>query len=415
MHIIKSTVLNPIDYETVKVTENAGILVKSGNILDFDYFENICKDYPSAEIVDYSDSVITPGFIDLHTHIPQLPAIGIGKGALLPWLKNNIFPLEKKFADYEYAFKLSEYFFKTAISLGTTTIVAFSSLHKLGTQAAIDAANNLDINAYIGKVMMDLGDGDYFDSLENNIYDTINLIDYVNTLSNSSIEYIITPRYAGSCSLDLLRESAKLAKEYQLSIQTHLAENIQELDYIATLHPCCSSYTDVYRKAGILDCNALFAHCIYLSDTEIEMLKESNANIIHCPSSNRYLMSGRMNFEKYLNADLKIGLGTDVAAGYSLSISNEMREALETSGDLYAFDLQSKLIKAESAFFASTLGSADILKNNKIGKIESGRSADLIVHNVFDKSKHDIILNQIIYGNSTIQKVIIKGEVKFSL
>ncbi len=415
MQIIKATLINPVDKESIEFIEHAGIATSEDQILDYGDFTDISKQYPNIEVLDYSDLVVTPGFIDLHTHIPQYPAIGKGKGELLPWLNNNIFPLEQKFSDYNYAFKLSEAFFMKAISFGTTTLTAFSSLHNSGTKAAIDAGLKSGVNLYIGNTLMDLGEGSYKHSIDQNIEDSLDLISYIQNSKNHSVKYILTPRYAGSCSVDLLKEVSKLAKEYDLHIQTHLSENLSELEFIASLHPNYKSYTDIYLETGILGSKTLLAHCIYLSDTELSILKQTGSNVIHCASSNRYLMSGRMNFAKYDEMNLKIGIGTDVAAGYSLSMANEMREALETSGDLYYTKKSDQLISHQRIFFSSTLEAAEILNNNRIGQIAKGKQVDLVFHKVYDLNDTDSILNQIIYGNSNVQKVIINGIERFSL
>ncbi len=415
MQLIRTSTINPVNDKNIEVIDDAGIVTQGKIILDYGIFSDLKVKYPTAKILDFSHLVFTPGFIDLHTHIPQYPAIGLGKGELLPWLQNHIFPLEQKFVDYDYALSLSEVFFNKAISLGTTTLSAYSSIHKSGTIAAIDAGLKSGINLYIGKVMMDMGDSDYKHSLDKNISETYDVIDYINKLDCEQLHYVVTPRYAGSCSIDLLKESANIAKENNLLIQTHLSENTDELNYIASIHPEYKSYTEIYQSSGILGTNSLLAHCIYLSDTELSILKESGSNIVHCPSSNRYLMSGRMNFEKYSSMGLRIGLGTDVAAGYNLSLINEMRESIETSGDLKLFSDSNNLLPTERIFYSATLGAAEILKNSDIGIIAKGRRADLVGHAVYDKSDLKSALNQIIYGNSTIEKVIVGGEIKFSL
>ncbi len=415
MQVFRASIINPTNFESAEYIADAGIAIDEGIILQYGEFNFLKKIYPNADIIDYTDYIITPGFIDLHTHIPQFPAIGLGKGNLLPWLNQNIFPLEKKFENYDYALSLSDFFFQKAISCGTTTIVAYSSLHKTGTRAAIDAAYHSGINLYIGKVMMDLGNDFYKHTTEQNVEDTLELIDYVNSRNSKNINYVVTPRYAGSCSFELLTAAAEIASQHNLLIQTHLAENTSELDYVASLHPNCSSYTDIYFKSGIMECQPLLAHCIYLDEESLDIISSTSSPIVHCPSSNRYLMSGKMQFMKYHNLGLEVGLGTDVAGGYSLSMINEMREAIENSGDLIQDNNSGQILSAHNAFYAATLGAASILNRNDIGKIEAKKNADLVVHKVFRKTNSESDLLQIIYGNSAVKSVYKDGILKFSL
>ena len=221
-----------------------------------------------------------------------------------------------------------------------------------------------------------------------------------------------------------MKSIAKIAKEKDVYIQTHLSENLDEIAFTQTLFPKFKNYTDIYYQAGILGPKTIMAHCVYLNEKEIKLIKKTKTSIAHCPTSNRFLMSGIMPFRKFRKENLRIGLGTDVAGGYSLSMFNEMKEAIENSKYLFLFS-EGKIgppMSIAEAFYLATLGGAEVLSmKDKIGSLEKGKKADFLIVD-YNKSdpmkggndyqKPEQILSKLIYrgGSSAVKDVFINGK-----
>ena len=335
---------------------------------------DICSKYSSYEFKDCSDHLIIPGFVDTHNHLPQYAFAGLGDGQLLQWLQNYTFPREAEFAKEEIAQKSSEIFFKDLIKNGTTTSVTFSTVHKNATNIAFACAEKIGIRAVIGKVMMDQNCPSFLkEDTQKSLQQTEELIEKWHK-KNNLLFYSLMPRFAITCSFDLLKQTAKLQNKYDVYLQTHLAENLGEIEKVKEIFPKFKSYLDVYEQAGMLSDKSLMVHCIYLNDQELDTLKKTKTKIIHSPTSNRFLCSGIMNYRKYLDLGLDISLGTDVAGGYSLSMFNEVKEAIENSKTMCL------PISLQEAFYAATLGGAKNLSLQDVtGSLEKNKSADFLI------------------------------------
>ncbi len=401
--IIYSNFLKPNNSRSIDYFENYYLSFDNNGIINYfgNKFNEI-QNFENDKLLDLTNHIILPALIDLHTHIPQYPAIGIGKGTLLDWLEQQIFPLEKKFDDIEYAYNLSLKVFEESIKFGTATIVAYSNLGYESTNSSFEAAKDMNIKAYIGNALMDF-------NLAKNLNKTT---DYNIEISNKLIKkwhsesgklkYILTPRYALVCSMKLMKWAAKISKENNIKIQTHLAENKDELKEVNKLYKNISNYTEVYNQAGILHDNTLLAHGIYLNDDEVKIIQSKGANIVHCPSSNRYLQSGILPLINMKNI-VPIGLGTDVGGGVSLSMINEMKEAIETSKTFNITEnISNNYLSAEEAIWIATKGNSKILKlDNEIGDFGTGKSADFICIN-----KSRLNLNDNLSSNDIASKII---------
>ncbi len=379
------------------------------------------KDYP---FFDYSDYLMCPGFIDTHNHLPQYAFVGIGENELLPWLEHYTFPREKMFEDTEVAASSAEVFFRDLLKNGTTTTLTYATIHKTATDIAFEYAKKSGIRAVIGKVMMNQNSPEFLtEKTETSLAESLELIEKWHGY-NDRLFYALTPRFAISCSFDLMTEIGKIAKSKNVYIQTHLSENRGEIELTKKLFPTYKNYTDVYYQAGLLGPKTIMAHGVYLDDSEIALLQKTGTKLAHCPTSNRFLMSGMMPFRKYENAQLEMSLGTDVAGGYSVSMFNEMKEAIENSKSLYVSSegkSGSPMTLAE-AFYLATLGGAHVLSmEHEIGSLEKGKKADflLIDYKKIDPmgeaslyQKPEEIVSKLLYrGNdAVITNVYIKGQ-----
>src|SRR5687768_1351245 len=231
-------------------------------------------------VVDLRPMVITPGLVDLHAHLPQLPNAGLGSGLdLLTWLDRYIFPLERAY-DRSVAERQAPAAWRAFAAAGTTTVVAYTALWPDSTDAAFAAAEAHGIRAVIGKVMMDRlsydTEIDPGEILETSLRQSDELATRWHGADQGRLRYAFTPRFAVSCSGDMLRESAALARRHGAYWQTHLSEDATEISEVARLFPEATDYLDVYDRAGALGARTILAHAIHLSAREVARLVESN-------------------------------------------------------------------------------------------------------------------------------------------
>jgi guanine deaminase len=339
----------------------------------------------AAVAIDLRPWVMLPGLVDLHAHLPQLPNAGLGAGLdLLTWLERYIFPLERGF-DEAAADRLAPIVWRAFAAAGTTTAMVYGAVYEASLDVTFRAAEAHGIRAVIGKVMMDrLTYDPTIDPnaiLERSLRESANLIERWHGRDDGRLRYAVTPRFAVSCTVDMLRESAALAASTGAYWQTHVSEDRAEIAEVARLFPEAIDYVDVYDRAGGLGLRTVLAHAIHLSDRELARLVETGTHVAHCPASNLFLASGLMPLGRYLEAGLSVGLGSDVSAGPELSIFSEMRvgfyaqNALRTAGQSH-----SPALGPLDWLRIGTLGGAEVLGlASEIGSLEVGKEADLIV------------------------------------
>lgn len=333
--------------------------------------------------VDLRPWLVLPGLVDLHAHLPQLPNAGLGAGLdLLTWLERYIFPLERDF-DRATAERLVPAALRAFAAAGTTTALLYGAVYEDSLDACFEAAERHGIRAVIGKVMMDRLSYDEShrpaDILELSLRQSAELCARWHGRDEGRLRYAFTPRFAVSCSPEMLRESARLAAATGAYWQTHLSEDRAELAEVARLFPEAHDYLDVYDRAGGLTARAVLAHAIHLSDREVARLAESGATVAHCPASNLFLASGAMPLARYLEAGIPVGLGSDVAAGPELSIFAAMRAGAYTQNALRVRGDERPRLDPLGWLRLATLGGARALGlDGSIGSLEKGKEADLM-------------------------------------
>lgn len=344
-----------------------------------------------ADAVDLRPWVVMPGMVDLHAHLPQLPNAGVGAGLdLLTWLERYIFPLERGF-DSAAAEELAPRAWRAFAAAGTTTALVYGAVYEASLDAAFRAAEAHGIRAIIGKVMMDRitydATIDPTTILERSLAESARLIERWDGAADGRLRYAVTPRFAVSCTADMLRESASLAASTGTYWQTHLSEDRHEIAEVASMFPEAQDYVDVYDRAGGLSPRAVLAHAVHLSDRELARLVETESRVAHCPASNLFLASGIMPLGRYVEAGLSVGLGSDVAGGPELSLFSTMRvgfysqHALRVAGG--ASDAggapPGPVLGPLDWLAMATLGGARALGlGDVIGSVEAGKEADLI-------------------------------------
>jgi guanine deaminase len=372
--IFKAFVLNPITEERVDFYDPGYLVVDSGRVLSLTESDPR-PDFADAEFHDLSGFALMPAFVDTHVHLPQFAIMGIGSASLLDWLAAYTYPEEMRFADREYAASISEVFFDQLIRNGTTCAAIYCSVHEAATDIAFETAKHKGVRAFIGKTMMTRnGPRQLLESEVQSIQASIRLYDKWDGANGGRLRYVFTPRFAGSCSLDIMRRTAQVAADRQAFIQSHLSENLAEIAWIRSLFPQHTSYAEVYGSAGILGPRTIMGHCIHLSEAEIQLLAASQTSVAFCPYSNRALLSGTMPYARLKRAGLTIGLGTDVAGGPSLSMLRQMGEALNSANSL------EQSLSPAGALYLATLGGAQVLGlDDRIGSFAPGKDADFVV------------------------------------
>ncbi|HSM38342.1 MAG TPA: amidohydrolase family protein [Candidatus Limnocylindrales bacterium] len=340
-------------------------------------------------LADLRPWVVMPGMVDLHVHLPQIPNAGLGSGLdLLKWLERYIFPLEHGFdrATAEAQVPLALRAFAAA---GTTTIVAYAALWPESTDACFAAAETHGIRAVIGKVMMDRITYDERirpqEILETSLRQSAELCERWHGRDDGRLRYAFTPRFAVSCTPEMLAESARLAAHYDAYWQTHVSEDAGEIDEVRRLFPGARDYLDVYERAGGVNERAILAHAIHLSKSEVTRLAASSAAVAHCPASNLFLSSGMMPAARYRAAGIQVGLGSDLAAGPEMSIFSVMRAAavsqrvLALTGRLGA---ERPLTPMDWLRLGTLEGARALGMAARVGSLEIGKEADLIAVDV---------------------------------
>ncbi|HYK96705.1 MAG TPA: guanine deaminase [Candidatus Dormibacteraeota bacterium] len=339
----------------------------------------------NLEPIDLRPFVVLPGMVDLHAHLPQLPNAGLGAGLdLLTWLDRYIFPLERQFDDAEDAARLAPAAFRAFAAAGTTTLLAYGAVYKASTDGAFRAAEEHGIRAILGKVMMDRGTYDTTIEpgtiLERSLRESEELIAAWHGADDGRLGYAVTPRFAISCTAEMLRESAALAARTGAWWQTHVSEDPGEIREVARLFPDARDYVDVYDRAGGLGARTILAHAIHLSDRELARLVATDTRVAHCPSSNLFLASGIMPLARYREAGLRVGLGSDVAGGPDPSLFVVMQIGAYAQAALRTVvgETRPSLTPIDWLRAGTFDGAAALGLDDRIGSLETGKEADLI-------------------------------------
>ena len=366
MKNILCNIVNPISPEEIQFLPKQVISIEESKISAI----TPLSEFQGRIDEDRSNEYALPGFIDLHTHLSQYYIRGLYEPALLPWLNKYVFPEEERSKNIEYAEKLSRDFFSAMLKTGTTTCVIYTAPFFSACDMAFEIAKETGIRALIGMTMMDMNCPE---NLPQNSHKTLeeSILLYEKWHGkNAKLDYIFTPRFAPTCSLELMKEVAKYAIEHNAWIQTHLSENKEEIEMVKEIFGY-KSYTEVYQKAGLLTQHSIFAHCIHLNDEEIKMLAENKCKIAHCPDSNFFLKSGEFPLQKIEEAGIEYGLGSDVGAGTSLNMLYHTKMMNYRQSDYPVLPAK--------ALYHITLGSAKLLGVDKIiGSLEIGKEADIV-------------------------------------
>jgi guanine deaminase len=324
--------------------------------------------------------------VDLHVHLPQIPNAGLGYALpLLDWLDRLTFPTERAWADPAVAERLAPAIFRAFAAAGTTTVVGYGVVYEAAMDATFRAAEAHGIRAILGKVMMDRVTYDRTIDpstiLERSLRESRALAERWHGAAGGRLGYAVTPRFALSCTAELLERSASLARELGCWWQTHVSEDVGEIAEVARLFPEARDYVDVYDRAGGLGERSILAHAIHLSAREEARLAETGTRIAHCPTSNLFIGAGVMPLAARLAAGLTVGLGSDVSGGAELSLFGVMRMgayAQQARRTLSGEGATPALSPLDWLRLATLDGARALGLEGRIGSVEVGKEADLI-------------------------------------
>ncbi len=376
-YIVKGDFLYSEDKDTLKEVKDGYLVVVDGKVAFLG--REVPSAYRSLEIKDYSSHLIIPGMSDLHLHASQYQFRGLYMDMeLLDWLNVHTFPEESKYREKEYAEAAYSIFIEDLRSSTTTRISAFATIHSDTTLLLMDKLEKAGIAGFVGKVNMDRNSPDILrEKTEESIESTLNWLEQSKKFK--SIKPIITPRFIPSCTDSLMVELGRIAKEQNLPLQSHLSENLSEIEWVKELCPASKCYADAYKNFDMWGTTpTIMAHCVWSDTMDEGYMFDKNIYIAHCPDSNMNLYSGIANVKYFLNRGAKIGLGSDVSGGESLSLVHSMIDAIKASKLRYRLvDDKDGMLNFKEAFFLATKGGGSFF--GKVGSFEEGYAADFVV------------------------------------
>ena len=323
---------------------------------------------------DHRGKLLLPGFIDTHVHSPQIDIIASYGTELIDWLNTYTFPAEMRFADPAEAQAGATRFLDALLASGTTSAVVFATVHKVSAEALFAGASARGMRLITGKVLMDRNaPPGLCDDVKNAEADCVDLIDRWH--GKDRLAYAVTVRFAPTSTPAQLTMAGRLCAAYPTTyMQTHVAENRDEVRWVRELFPEARSYLDVYTRAGLMHPRSVLAHGVWLDDDDRAAMRDSGAQIAHSPSSNLFLGSGLFDWRAALQAGVAVSMASDVGGGTSLSMQRNLADAYKIQA------MNGQRLTAWKALHAATLGSAQALGlADEIGSFEIGRTADICV------------------------------------
>ncbi|MGO1490442.1 MAG: guanine deaminase [Psychrobacter sp.] len=357
----------------------------TGRILNYGQCSTMMAQYSGAngqahkqpiQVHNEKGNIIMPGFIDTHVHYPQIDMIAAFGEQLLDWLNNYTFITEAGFGDSKVAHDTARFFLNQLLANGTTSALVFSTSHPQSVEAFFTESARLNTRMITGNVLMDQNaPKNLCVPTEQGIRDTQDIIDKWHEKGRQHVA--ITPRFAITSTPKQLQMTGELYRSCDsVYLQTHLAENLDEIAFVRELYPTHKGYLDVYDDMGLLGRRTTLAHGIYLETSEYQVLRDTGTQIAHCPTSNLFLGSGLFDLSKTLSYT-GVSIATDVGAGTSLSMLTTLSEAYKVQ------QLQKNPLLAHQGLYQITLGNAQsLLLDDKIGNFMPNKEADFVVINM---------------------------------
>ena len=357
----------------VRIETDGAILVEDGIIRAIGPAADLRAAHPGATATDTGGALLLPGFVDAHAHYPQTAIIASWGKRLIDWLNTYPFPEEMRFADPAYAAAVAGRYLDLTAANGTTTICSFCTIHPESVTAFFEAALDRGQRVIGGKTCMDRNAPEGLrDTAQSGYDDSKALLSAWH--GRGRISYAVTPRFSPTSTPEQLDAMGSLWAEHpDCLMQTHLSEQLDEIAWVRTLYPTARDYLDTYEAHGLLGPGGLYGHAIHLEPRERDRLREVDASLVHCPTSNTFIGSGLFDMAGLKAAGQRIGLATDTGGGSSFSMLRTMAAAYEIG------QLRGTPLHPAQLLWLATAGSAHALRlDDRIGHLAPGFEADIV-------------------------------------
>ncbi len=385
MDILHGNILFSKNQDELITYENSYLVIEDGKVEGI--YPVLPDKFRGAEITDYGHGVIIPAFSDLHVHASQYVERGLGMDMLLSdWLNQYTFPQESRFADMDYARPIYDAFIDDMIKHGTFHACIFATIHRDATSYLIQRMEERGLYGFIGKVNMNIGSPDYLcETVEESLRETERYLDAFK--NNKTARPIITPRFAPTCSDDLMKGLGVLSKKYHVGLQTHLVESRWEAQAALDIFPNCRCDTEIYEKAGLMDNGPVVgAHFIFPTQTDIDILKRHNGFAVHCPDATTNIIAGIMGVAALQKDGVNISLGSDVGGGHSMGVYTQIARSVQLSKLKWFYEPETNNpITFTNAFYLATKAGGSVF--GKVGTFEKGYAFNaLVIDGMADKN-----------------------------
>lgn len=362
----------PID-EAARHEPHGAVALEGGAIAAVASAGDLRAVYPAARITDMGDALILPGFVDAHMHYPQTGIIASWGKRLIDWLNAYTFPEEMRFHDPAHARAQADLTLDLALAHGTTTLASFCTIHSASVDAFFESAAARGMAVVAGKTCMDRNAPEGLRDTARTAYDDSAAL-LAKWHGEGRARYAITPRFSPTSTPEQLEALGALwAENPDCLMQTHLSEQLDEIDWVRTLYPSARDYLDTYEAHGLLGARGLYGHAIHLAPRERDRLREAGGALVHCPTSNTFIGSGLFAMTDLKADGQRVGLATDTGGGSSFSMLRTMAAAYEIG------QLSGTALHPAQLLWLATEGSACALHMEaRIGTLAPGSDADLV-------------------------------------
>ena len=404
-------------WDSARHDSRGAVLVDDGKISAVGTADELRGLHPGADIHDYGSDLILPGFVDAHVHYPQVGIIASWGKRLIDWLETYTFPEETRFSDPDFAAAQARTFFDLSLRHGTTSVASYCTIHRESVDAFFAEAETRGMAVVAGKTCMDRNAPDGLrDTVQSAYDDSRKLLEKWH--GRGRAQYAVTPRFSPTSTREQLEALGTLWAEHpECLMQTHISEQVEEIDWVKDLFPEARDYLDTYERANLFGPRAMLGHAIHLTEREVGRVAETGASLVHCPTSNTFIGSGLFDLGGMKSKGISVGLASDTGGGSSFSMLRTMAAAYEISA------LKGRPAHAAELLWLATEGSARTMcMEDRIGRLRPGNDADLVIVDLAStpaiRQRHDraqsiweAVFPTIMMGDDrAIRDVRLKGE-----